>query len=96
MQAPDSITRTAWVPARQYVRSRRRSGSGADPDLGDANLDSDSDRFGTGERAAAGRDSSEPTDEILYKEDGEAIEGEHLGDEADVEDSARRRGDEWR
>lgn len=30
----------------------------AGPDLGDANLDSDSDSGGTGERASAGRDSS--------------------------------------
>jgi hypothetical protein len=30
---------------------------GAGPDVGDANLDSDSDSGGTGERAAAGRDS---------------------------------------
>ena len=29
---------------------------GAGPDIGDADLDSDSDRRGTGERAAAGRD----------------------------------------
>jgi hypothetical protein len=41
----------------------------AGPDLGDANLDSDSDRFGTGERAAVGRDSTEPTDETLTEYD---------------------------
>ena len=29
----------------------------AGPDLGDANLDSDSDRYGTGERASAERDA---------------------------------------
>jgi hypothetical protein len=68
----------------------------AGPDVGDADLDSDSDRYGTGERGAAGRDSSEATDEILHNEDGEAVEGQHLGDEADIEDSTRRRGDEWR
>lgn len=33
-------------------------GTGAGADVGDANLDSDSDEGGTGERAAAGRDSS--------------------------------------
>jgi hypothetical protein len=37
----------------------------AGPDLGDADLDSDTDRYGTGERAAAGRDSSEAVDEAL-------------------------------
>lgn len=41
----------------------------AGPDLGDANLDSDSDRFGTGERAAVGRDSTEPADEMLTEFD---------------------------
>jgi hypothetical protein len=34
---------------------RRASGAGAD--IGDANLDADSDRSGTGERAEAGRDT---------------------------------------
>ena len=33
------------------------AGGTAGPDVGDANLDSDSDSGGTGERAAAGRDS---------------------------------------
>lgn len=33
------------------------AGGTAGPDLGDANLDSDSDSGGTGERAAAGRDT---------------------------------------
>jgi hypothetical protein len=35
-----------------------RGGLGAGPDVGDANLDSDSDSGGTGERASAGRDSA--------------------------------------
>jgi len=68
----------------------------AGPDLGDANLDSDSDRYGTGERGAAGRDSTEPVDGVLRKDDDEPVEGEHIGDDADVEDKTRRRGDEWR
>jgi hypothetical protein len=34
----------------------RKAGAGAD--VGDANLDSDSDEFGTGETASAGRDTS--------------------------------------
>lgn len=33
-------------------------GQGAGPDLGDANLDSDTDASGTGERRAAGRDDT--------------------------------------
>jgi hypothetical protein len=59
----------------------------AGPDLGDADLDSDSDRFGTGERAAAGRDSSEPVDKVLT---------EHAPDESesmDVMDDSRTERD---
>ena len=44
-------------------RSRRPETAG--PDIGDENLDSDSDSAGTGERAAAGRDAPPPTDESL-------------------------------
>jgi hypothetical protein len=44
-------------------RTRRRKTAG--PDIGDENLDSDSDSTGTGERAAAGRDAPPPTDEDL-------------------------------
>lgn len=43
--------------------SRRPATAG--PDIGDENLDSDSDSAGTGERAAAGRDAPPPTDESL-------------------------------
>jgi hypothetical protein len=68
----------------------------AGPDLGDADLDSDTDRNGTGERGAAGRDATLPTDEIRRTEDGDTVEGEHLGDDTDVNDATRRRGDEWR
>jgi hypothetical protein len=70
----------------------------AGPDVGDANLDSDSDRYGTGERGAAGRDAPEATDEVLYEENGEPIEGEALGQDEDREDVPRgnRRGDTWR
>ena len=38
---------------------RSTAGGTAGPDVGDANLDSDTDSGGTGERAAAGRDSIE-------------------------------------
>lgn len=69
--------------------------STAGPDIGDADLDSDSDRHGTGERGAAGRDSSRPVDEVLVDDDtGEAIDGEHLGDDRDIADKIRRRGGE--
>ncbi len=51
----------------------------AGPELGDADLDSDSDRFGTGERASATRDTSPPegadinVDHIVDLEDPEAL-----------------------
>ena len=44
---------------------RSRGPKTAGPDIGDENLDSDSDSGGTGERAAAGRDARPPTDESL-------------------------------
>jgi len=44
-------------------RGRRPQTAG--PDIGDENLDSDSDSAGTGERAAAGRDAPPPADESL-------------------------------
>lgn len=49
-------------------------GATAGPDIGDANLDSDSDRYGTGERGAAGRDSTEAVDEVLSERGDEGIE----------------------
>ncbi|MGE5171197.1 MAG: hypothetical protein ACM3JC_12615 [Rudaea sp.] len=49
-------------------------GATAGPDIGDADLDSDTDRYGTGERAAAGRDSSEPVDEMLTEHDPAEVE----------------------
>lgn len=39
-----------------------RGGRNAGPDIGDAELDGDSDSTGTGERRAAGRDPDEPAD----------------------------------
>jgi len=50
----------------------------AGPDIGDPNLDSDSDRFGTGERAAAGRDSTLPTDTVLRDTSDEVIDPEAI------------------
>ncbi|WP_256079982.1 hypothetical protein [Massilia sp. YIM B04103] len=46
------------------------SASTAGADLGDSNLDSDTDRNGTGERAAAGRDTVAP--------DGADIDVDHI------------------
>ncbi len=50
------------------------AGATAGPDIGDADLDSDSDRYGTGERAAVGRDSTEATDEMLTERERDGIE----------------------
>jgi hypothetical protein len=49
----------------------------AGPDLGDADLDSDSDRYGTGERGAAGRDSTEAVDQTLTERDRDDVEAVH-------------------
>jgi hypothetical protein len=61
-----------------------KPGGNAGALVGDANLDSDSDRNGTGERGAAGRDEAPPVDTILRDERGEVIEGEDIGDEEDT------------
>ena len=55
------------------------AGGTAGPDVGDANLDSDSDSGGTGERAAASRDSIEADGDDIdvdQVEDVEAIDPE--------------------
>ena len=49
-------------------------GATAGADIGDADLDSDSDRYGTGERGAAGRDSTEALDETLSEQDTDGVE----------------------
>lgn len=58
---------------------------GAGPDIGDRDLDSDTDRSGTGERASAGRDAAGPVDQTLYDEAGNAIDGEDLADDSDLD-----------
>ena len=56
--------------------------AGAGPDIGDRDLDSDSDRAGTGERAAAGRDTAGAVDQTLYDDEGNAIDGEDIADDS--------------
>ena len=63
-----------------------RAPTTAGPDLGDADLDSDTDRHGTGERAAAGRDSAEAVDEMLTEHDSDATGS---FDQMDVSDTER-------
>ena len=65
-------------------------GATAGADIGDANLDSDSDRNGTGERAAAGRDSTLPVDTVLRDTDSDqVIDPESIGDDVDPEGVSR-------
>jgi hypothetical protein len=63
-------------------------GATAGPDIGDADLDSDSDRYGTGERGAAGRDSTTPVDQTFAEHDAETIESDDQPEDelASVED----------
>jgi hypothetical protein len=60
----------------------------AGPDVGDADLDSDSDRYGTGERAAAGRDSTEPVDEMLTEHGGDETQSMNVMDDSSTERGA--------
>lgn len=60
------------------------AGGTAGPDVGDANLDSDSDSGGTGERAAAGRDSIEADGNDIDTDQVEDVDAVDPGD-ADVD-----------
>ncbi len=60
-----------------------RRDSSAGPDIGDAELDSDTDAIGTGERATAGRDSDIETGSDI---DVDRIDYIHPGDEPDRND----------
>jgi len=53
---------------------RSTAGGTAGPDVGDANLDSDTDSGGTGERAAAGRDSIEADGDDIDVDQVENVE----------------------
>ena len=63
----------------------------AGPDIGDADLDSDSDRFGTGERAGAGRDPLTRENNDIYPDHIETLDGSDDPERVDesVEDIAR-------
>lgn len=58
------------------------------PDVGDGNLDSDSDRSGTGERAAAGRDTPADATDITPDRIGDDSELNDNGE--DVDRSSRK------
>jgi hypothetical protein len=53
--------------------------------MGDADLDSDSDRGGTGERAAVGRDSTAPADEVLTEYDPDETQSLDVMDDSAYE-----------
>ena len=59
----DGLTSPSGTTSDQDIDPERSATAG--PDIGDADLDSDADRMGTGERGAAGRDSSVPVDQQL-------------------------------
>jgi hypothetical protein len=79
---------------------RRARGAGAD--IGDANLDSDSDSGGTGERAEAGRDTLrreapdiapdhiEGTDELVTDVDALGIDDGDIGEAEDDDEGTAR------
>ena len=84
------LNREDGLPLHQGTSSypdRDGAGATAGPDLGDADLDSDSDRYGTGERAAAGRDSTEAVDETLTEREAES-ESVAAPDDVDFERAA--------
>src|SRR4029453_12424641 len=82
------LERGTTSDAERNRRARRKT---AGPDIGDENLDSDTDSGGTGERAAAGRDAPPPTDQQLeiVDEGGESVlvPAEELPSEASSEES---------
>ena len=82
------LNREDGLPLQQGTTSdpdRDGRGATAAPDIGDADLDSDSDRHGTGERAAAGRDSTEAVDEALTEQDAGDPDSVAAPDDADFE-----------
>ena len=79
------------------------AGGSAGPDVGDANLDSDSDSGGTGERAAAGRDTVAPDGADIDVDHIETMPTDALSDEdidflgsAPPSEDTGRRGDAGR
>ncbi|WP_395406696.1 hypothetical protein ACHMW6_08450 [Pseudoduganella sp. UC29_106] len=61
------------------------AGGTAGPDVGDANLDSDSDSYGTGEVAAAGRDTVAPDGADINVDHIETISSPERKEKDDVE-----------
>ncbi len=63
------------LPTNDNETEQTFAGGTAGPDVGDADLDSDSDRYGTGERASAGRDT--------LGADGGDIDTDHIEDDGE-------------
>ena len=66
-------------------------GATAGPDIGDDDLDADSDREGTGERGAAGRDATRPNDTILRIEGGTPIDADAFVAEGDADEDGEEK-----
>lgn len=78
------LNREAGLPLQRGTTSdpdTDREPTNAGPDLGDANLDADTDRGGTGERGAAGRDSTKAVDETLTEHDSGETESMEVMDD---------------
>jgi hypothetical protein len=73
---------------RDPMGDRELTGRTAGADVGDSNLDSDSDRYGTGERASAGRD---PVNEDGADIDVDKVEDVDGGDEESLDPGASPR-----
>lgn len=67
------------------------AGNTAGPDVGDANLDSDSDSAGTGERASASRDTVVPDGADIDTDHIETINPDDDVDDTDPRANERRR-----
>lgn len=89
----DGLTPPSGTTSDQDIDPERHATAG--PDIGDANLDSDSDRMGTGERGAAGRDSAVPVDQQLHiTGTDELVDPEMVAADASDDDNAEDNEDE--
>ena len=99
--AASSLTRTGETPPT--LRKGHRTSELGPTDSTDSgsdvrgpgarDLDSDSDRAGTGERASAARDDAAPVDQTLHDHRGKAVEGEDIGDDAALDTTLQEADD---
>ena len=79
----ESLRRGGDTSEPEAPRRSRTAG----PDVGDANLDSDSDAGGSGERASAGRDTSFEAGADIAPEQAQDIEDDSAGQTQRAEDA---------